>query len=149
MARAYNDGTTTANRTLAQWQALGKDLDALALLDAEIDVDHFPLAGSPLLDAGTDRGRTVDYSGTTFLHRRSIGALELETDPGSPDDLVWTKTWDSQEVTQYEKYWNIATSAWVEAVTVFTGATPNPPVNGMAYAKVRVVKGVRDLAFFQ
>lgn len=72
----YNDGTTTADRTFAEWQALGKDASSFTSADLKLSGSYYPLSGSPVIGAGTDRGQALDYSGRT-VNRISIGALEM------------------------------------------------------------------------
>ena len=76
VAYGYNDGTNTADRTLAQWQALGEDTASFILANPMVDGRYIPALLSPLTDAGADLGNTQDDTGRTFLHRRTIGALE-------------------------------------------------------------------------
>ena len=77
VARNYNDGTTTANRTLGQWQVLGKDSASFNAEDLEIDNNYLPFATSPLIDAGADLGPMEDYSGVLFEERNDIGIYEV------------------------------------------------------------------------
>lgn len=77
-AISYNDGSTTADRTLAQWQALGFDSGSFTTTPtlANLDGNLVPQAGSPVVDAGYDTFNAVDYTGATFPHRNDVGALE-------------------------------------------------------------------------
>src|SRR6266851_2824405 len=75
VALAYNDGATTANRTLAQWQALGFDAGSTAA-DPQLDANFRP--GTKLVNAaGVDLGPRDEFSGVVFQHRGSAGAYEV------------------------------------------------------------------------
>jgi hypothetical protein len=74
---AYNDGSTTADRSFAQWQTLGKDANSLNVSDLMLATDFKPLKGSSVINAGTDLGPLVDYTGRLFAVRNDIGAYEF------------------------------------------------------------------------
>ncbi len=76
----YNDGTTTADRTLAQWKNLGMDTDSIASNDLKLaTATYFPLAGSAVINAGSNLGPLADYSGFLYSTRNDIGAWEFLT----------------------------------------------------------------------
>lgn len=72
----YDDGTSVANRTLAQMQALMLDVGSFSTANPKLDADDFPALDSPLVDAGVNLGPLVDFTGRYFNTRRTIGALE-------------------------------------------------------------------------
>ena len=72
----YNDGSLTADRSLAQWQALGEDASSLAVANPLLNANDFPAILSPLVDAGANLGALADYTGRPFNNRQTIGALE-------------------------------------------------------------------------
>ncbi len=75
VALSYNDGSTTANRTLAQWQALGFDAGSMAA-DPQLDANFRP--GTKLVNiAGVELGPLDDFCGVVFQHRSGAGAYEL------------------------------------------------------------------------
>ena len=75
-SRSYNDGSTTADRTFAQWQTLGFDAGSISTTDLMLQSTYIPKAGSPVINAGTDIGPVIDYSGVTYAVRKTIGAYE-------------------------------------------------------------------------
>jgi hypothetical protein len=77
VVKNFNDGNVTANRTLAQWQALGKDLGSQNA-NPQLDSGYRPVGQSPAIDAGVELGPLSDFSGRFFQSRRTIGALEPE-----------------------------------------------------------------------
>ncbi|MEQ1751409.1 MAG: hypothetical protein ABL974_18440, partial [Prosthecobacter sp.] len=71
----YNDGMTTQNQTLPQWQALG--FDTASFMSASMSLNGLqPAVGSPLINAGIALGPLTDYSGGEFRLRNDIGAYE-------------------------------------------------------------------------
>ena len=71
----YNDGATTQNRSLGQWQALG--FDAGSFTSASMNLSGLqPAAGSPLINAGLSLGPLTDHTGSMFRLRNDIGAYE-------------------------------------------------------------------------
>ena len=75
-AKAYNDGTATADRTLSQWQGLGFDFGSASTTNLALDGNYLPLSTSPCLVHGTNIGPALDYTGTLFPVRRTVGAFE-------------------------------------------------------------------------
>ncbi len=75
----YNDGTTTASRTLAQWRALGQDAGSV-LADPLLAADDSLQAGSPAIDLGVDLAATAgvrtDFTGAVCAVRNDAGAFE-------------------------------------------------------------------------
>lgn len=66
IAQSYNDGSTTANRTFAQWQTLGKDASSLKTSDLLLSSTYVPATGSlALAIGGLPAGLvgTYDYQG--------------------------------------------------------------------------------------
>lgn len=82
VAANYNDGSTTANRTLTQWKTLALDTGSAstnqaALLDT---VSYKPLGGSPAIRGGVNIGPLTDYAGLkTFTTRDTIGAYQFSS----------------------------------------------------------------------
>ncbi len=76
VAHNYNDGTTTSNRTLAQWQTLGKDAGSFVTAAPTVDANYVPQTGGALINAGIDLGMMADLTGRVRLHRQTIGAFE-------------------------------------------------------------------------
>lgn len=72
----YNDGTTTSDRTLAQWQGLGKDTNSSSVADLQLNAEYRPIATSPVLTGGVNRGAGRDKSRRAFAARQAIGAYE-------------------------------------------------------------------------
>jgi hypothetical protein len=72
----YHNGMNVSNRSLAQWQSIGKDLNSFLVADLQLDNTLRPTIGSPITDAGKDQGSAADYTGRTFRHRNDIGAFE-------------------------------------------------------------------------
>ncbi len=73
----YNDGTTTANRSLQQLVTLkieNNSIDQAPLLQS----NYIPQTGSPAIIAGINLNPpvTTDYSGTAYAVRETIGAYE-------------------------------------------------------------------------
>lgn len=77
VAFQYNDGSTTAARTFAQWQALGFDANSVNATGLGLTASYRPLRGSPLINTGASLGSMVDYTGTIFSPRNDIGAIEF------------------------------------------------------------------------
>jgi hypothetical protein len=77
VAFQYNDGSTTAARTFAQWQVLGFDANSINSTNLLLSTSYRPLRGSALIDAGTSLGSLVDYTGRLFNPRNDIGAYEF------------------------------------------------------------------------
>lgn len=77
VAFQYNDGSTTAARTFAQWQTLGFDANSVNSSNLLLAANYRPIRGSPVINAGVDLGPLVDYSGRLFQVRNDIGAYEL------------------------------------------------------------------------
>jgi hypothetical protein len=76
----YNPGTAQqANYdTLAQWQAAtAHDDNTIYPVDLMLDASFKPLAGSPVIDKGSDLGIMADYTGLLFSPRNDIGAYEF------------------------------------------------------------------------
>jgi hypothetical protein len=75
---SYNDGSTISDRTLDQWQTLGKDANSfLTTPSAAIGTDYRPIQGSPLINAGVDLGPLTDFSGIQiFSPRNDIGVFQ-------------------------------------------------------------------------
>jgi hypothetical protein len=93
VAWQYNDGTTTADRTLAQWQALGKD--AGSFNSAALGLSGYkPAQGSPVIDAGINLGPLEDYTGKVFNPRNDIGAYEYFLVPVPSAAISGTGTYD-------------------------------------------------------
>jgi hypothetical protein len=71
----YNDGTSTQNRTLSQWQTLG--FDAGSFESSSLNLSGLrPGAGSPLINAGLSLGPLQDHTGAWFRLRNDVGAYE-------------------------------------------------------------------------
>jgi hypothetical protein len=73
----YNDGSTTAARTFAQWQTLGFDAHSLNT-DPALRSDYRLQPWSKARNAGVDIGPLIDYSGKTFKVRKDIGAYQWQ-----------------------------------------------------------------------
>ncbi|MBB5039616.1 hypothetical protein [Prosthecobacter dejongeii] len=71
----YNDGLTTAGRSLTEWQALGQDTEGLGQ-DAKLDAFYMPTLDSPAVRSGANLGEAPDFTGRHFWARRSRGAVE-------------------------------------------------------------------------
>ena len=67
----YNDGTTTADRTLADMQTLGFDANSQVVTAAQVDADYKPLAGASIVGAASDGGNIgiVQQAGGSLLQR--------------------------------------------------------------------------------
>jgi hypothetical protein len=75
----YNPGlpAQATYNTLVSWQtATGKDANTISPADLMLDASLKPLAGSPVIDKGTNLTATTDYTGKTFSQRNDIGAYE-------------------------------------------------------------------------
>lgn len=83
VALSYNDGSTTSDRTLAQWQALGFDLGTVNS-DPCLGANHRPYAKTPCWNVGSNLGALIDYSGKLFQSRRTAGAYEYD-----PPIILW------------------------------------------------------------
>ena len=79
VAYNYNDGSTTSNRSLAQWLGLGFDSGSITpTLSTSIDSSYKPVPGSPLIRAGVNIGPLTDFAGKTVFNPRSdIGAYQF------------------------------------------------------------------------
>lgn len=86
--KSYNDGSTTADRTFTQWQALGKDADSFTTADLLLGLDFTPLPDSPAINAGLELGSMADYTGLLFPSRNDIGALEARYFSPSNDQFA-------------------------------------------------------------
>lgn len=62
---------------------------------------------------------------------------------------VWSASFTSQEVTQYERWYDLATSAYLDSISVFTGASPQLPQTGRAYTHIHLAMGTQTLDFMQ
>jgi hypothetical protein len=71
----YNNGTTTQNCSLAQWQSLGFDTASFQSTSMNLN-GLIPNAGSPLINVGLSIGPLQDYTGALFRLRNDIGAYE-------------------------------------------------------------------------
>jgi len=71
----FNDGTTTQNRSLSQWQSFGHDAGSFQSTNLNL-TDLRPNPGSPLINAGIALGPLEDYTGRLFQLRNDIGAFE-------------------------------------------------------------------------
>ncbi len=76
-ASSYNDGTTTANRSFAQWQALGFDANSQSVSSLSVDASYRPQSGSALIHAGVNLGPLADYTGTVFTLRDTVGSYQF------------------------------------------------------------------------
>ena len=103
----YDDGTTAAGRTLAQWQTLGFDTASFATADPMIAANYSPEAGSPLIGAGADIGPFPDFTGTVFQVRDDIGAYEYVV----PTPVITSATNVSGQVGQPFSYQIAATNS--------------------------------------
>lgn len=72
-ANYYNDGATTANRSFAQWQALGQDTHSIST-NPLLNADYTPTASSPARNL-TVTSLTSDYIGD-ITPRVTSGAYE-------------------------------------------------------------------------
>jgi hypothetical protein len=83
IATNYNDGSTTADRTFEEWQALGKDVDSFrTTATASINGAYAPLPGGPLINRGINIGPVSDFAGTSLFNpRNDIGAFEVPHTP--------------------------------------------------------------------
>jgi hypothetical protein len=75
LARAYG-GANPSDLTYSQWQALGMDCTNSSLNANLLLQNDVPQSGSPLSNGGIDRGSMTDVTGTTYLHRNTIGAYQ-------------------------------------------------------------------------
>lgn len=81
-AKSYNDGSTTADRTFAQWQTLGFDANSQSVTNLLLGSDYKPQKGSPVIKAGVNIGPLTDYAGLkTFPVRDTIGAYQFSGTP--------------------------------------------------------------------
>jgi hypothetical protein len=78
--RQYNDGSTTADRTLAQAQTLGLDAGSAALLIAALTLNLTTYARTGQASVTNDLGSMTDYTGVTFADRQTPGAYEYIPD---------------------------------------------------------------------
>lgn len=78
VALSYNDGSTTADRTFAQWQALGFDSGSV-VSDPRLSANYRPYSKIPTWHTGAEIGPFSDYSGKVFQSRRTAGAYEYAT----------------------------------------------------------------------
>ena len=79
LTKAFDDGATVADRTLAQWKTLGFDagsVDTNPCLNANLR----PYSKTPTWTLGTELGPLEDYTGKLFQNRRTAGAYEYVTD---------------------------------------------------------------------
>lgn len=89
----YFNGSTSANRSHAQWQSLGFDSGSFLATNLQLDLLR-PTLGSPLINAGANIGPLKDYTGGTFKKRNDIGAFE------SPP--VTFEDWQTENFTEDE-----------------------------------------------
>jgi hypothetical protein len=77
IVKDYFDGTTTANRTLSQWQTLGFDENSINPIDARIETNtERPYFDSPARMVGVPLGVYPDFTGFLFPNRKTAGAIE-------------------------------------------------------------------------
>lgn len=80
---SHNDGSTTANRTFTQMQAMGLEANGGETTDLKLDATGYPAADSPVIDAGNSFANTNDYTGRVFATRNDAGAYEFYIPPES------------------------------------------------------------------
>jgi len=92
-------------------------------------------------------GAQLEGASTTSSYARSTTSAVTR----AADSLVDTQNVAGETLTQYDRYWDTATAAWVDSITTInTGNNyPNPITTFRAYRYRAVAKGVRDLAWFQ
>jgi hypothetical protein len=71
-----NSAGQTDTYDFAQWQSLGYDCINSSLNASLLLQNDMPQSGSPLANAGIDLGSLMDYTGTTYAHRNTIGAYQ-------------------------------------------------------------------------
>ncbi len=76
LAALYTNGAAGADRTFAQWQALGFDANSLSVPDVRFDSQFRLLGDSPARDFGVSQGVASDFSGALWPNRNDAGAIE-------------------------------------------------------------------------
>jgi hypothetical protein len=68
----------------------------------------------------------------------------------SADSYSETQNVASQALTQYDRYWDLATAAWVDSVSAITSGSnyPTTPTSDRAYRYRVVAIGTRDVSWF-
>ncbi len=77
IATNFNNGSTTSNYSLAQWQAAGFDAGSEAVADSALNINlttYVPFAQTPIT---FNVGILDDMTGSLFLDRKTIGAFEF------------------------------------------------------------------------
>jgi len=75
----YTNGASGSDLTLAQWQALGFDVNTVTDPNPRVDTKYNLLGDSRSKTSGVDVGPSVDFTGALFGNRRSSGAMEYRT----------------------------------------------------------------------
>ncbi|MEQ1850547.1 MAG: HYR domain-containing protein [Chthoniobacteraceae bacterium] len=75
VAYRYNDGVTTADRTLGAWQGLGFDAGSFNR-SANGLAAAASQPGGPLIGVGLNLGAMEDFTGRTYQNRDEIGAVQ-------------------------------------------------------------------------
>ena len=78
VASAYTNAASGADKTFAQWQALGFDANSRLVNDARIDPITFnPLNDSPVRDFAVSLDRADEFTVEIFEDRNDAGAIEF------------------------------------------------------------------------